>query len=87
MKERIGVDIGRKLSVENAVEWAISHGIKYIDCQIDVAPNELKSFDDRRCTPIREHCSKNNIKLGLHTLSSVNIAEFSPFVDVAAMII
>ena len=35
MKERIGVDIGRKLSVENAVEWAISNTIKYIDCQID----------------------------------------------------
>ena len=81
MKERIGVDIGRKLSVENAVEWAISNGIKYIDCQIDVAPNELKSFDEKRCAPIREHCSKNDINLGLHTLSSVNIAEFSPFVD------
>lgn len=80
IRDRIGVDVGRKLSVEDAVQWAADHGVTYIDCQIDVAPNALESFDEARCAPIREACAANGIHLGLHTLSSVNVAEFSPFV-------
>lgn len=83
IRDRIGVDVGRKLSVEEAVEWAIDNKVTYIDCQIDVAPNALESFDDARCAPIREACAANGIHLGLHTLSSVNVAEFSPFVGEA----
>ena len=36
MKDRIGVDVGRKLSVEDAIVWASTNDVKYIDCQIDV---------------------------------------------------
>lgn len=81
IKQRIGVDCGRKLSVEDAVQWAIKNDVTYIDCQIDVEPNALASFDVSRCTPIRELCAEHNIQLGLHTLSAVNIAEFSPYVS------
>lgn len=81
IRDRIGVDVGRKLSVEDAVQWAIDHDVRYIDCQIDVEPNALESFDAVRCTPIRERCADNGIHLGLHTLSSVNVAEFSPFLS------
>jgi len=73
------VDCGRKLSVEDAVQWAIDNEVKYIDCQIDVEPNALRTFDNARCAPIRERCSENGINLGLHTLSAVNISEFSPY--------
>ena len=45
IKDRIGVDCGRKLSVEDAVQWAVDHDVRYIDCQIDVEPNALRSFD------------------------------------------
>ncbi len=83
IRDRIGVDIGRKLSVEDAVRWAIDHDVTYIDCQIDVAPNALETFDAARCRPIREQCEEYGIRLGLHTLSSVNVAEFSPFVGEA----
>lgn len=79
IRDRIGVDCGRKLSVEDAVRWAIDNDVKFIDCQIDVEPNALKSFDAGRCSPIREKCAENGINLGLHTLSSVNVSEFSPF--------
>ena len=78
-KDRIGIDIGRKLSVEDAVRWAADNGVTYIDCQIDIAPNALESFDEARCTQIREVCSTHGIHLGLHTLSAVNVAEMSPF--------
>ena len=49
MKDRIGVDVGRKLSVEDAIVWASTNDVKYIDCQIDVEPNALYSFNDSRC--------------------------------------
>ncbi len=81
IRDRIGIDVGRKLSVEDAVRWAADKGVTYIDCQIDVEPNALKSFDERRCGAIREACAAKGIHLGLHTLSAVNISEFSPFLD------
>ena len=80
LRDRIGVDVGRKLSVEDAVQWAIENDVTYIDCQIDLEPNALETFDDARCGPIRERCLENGKHLGLHTLSAVNIAEVSPFV-------
>ena len=79
IRDRIGIDVGRKLSVEDAVKWAVDNEVTYIDCQIDVAPNALQSFDDSRAAPIRDACAEAGVHLGLHTLSAVNIAEFAPF--------
>ena len=79
LKERIGVDIGRRLPVEEGIEWAARNAVYYIDVQTDVSPNALESFDDARCTAVRRACEKHGIHLGLHTLSGVNVAEISPF--------
>lgn len=84
IRDRIGIDVGRKLSVEDAVAWAADNGVRYIDCQIDIEPNALESFDEERCAPIREACHRRGVHLGLHTLSAVNIAEVSPFLRDAA---
>lgn len=84
IKDRIGIDVGRQLPVEDAIEWAADNGVRYIDCQIDIEPNALESFDEARCAPIRAACEKRGIHLGLHTLSAVNIAEVSPFLRDAA---
>lgn len=81
IRDRIGIDIGRKLSVEDAVQWAIDNNVTFIDCQIDVVPNALESFTEERCAPIREKCAAHGIHLGLHTLSGVNVAEISPLVS------
>ena len=81
IRDRIGIDVGRKLSVEDAVKWAVDNDVTYIDCQIDVAPNALQSFDDFRAAPIRNACAESGVNLGLHTLSAVNIAEFAPVVS------
>ena len=83
LRDRIGIDVGQKLSVEDAVAWAGDNDVSYIDCQIDVAPNALKSFDEARCAPIREAAAAQGLHLGLHTLSAVNIAEFSPYLSEA----
>ena len=64
MKNRIGVDVGRKLSVEDAIVWASKNDVKYIDCQIDVEPNSLYSFNDSRCESIKHDCESKNIVLG-----------------------
>ena len=80
LKQRIGIDIGCKLSVEDGIRWAADNGVRFIDCEIDIEPNALESFDETRAGSIREMCNALDVHLGLHTLSAVNIAEFSPFV-------
>lgn len=79
LKERIGIDLGRRVSVEDGIEWAAKNAVYFLDAQTDIEPNALESFDDARCAGIREACERYGITLGLHTLSGVNVAEFSPF--------
>jgi sugar phosphate isomerase/epimerase len=81
LKERIGVDLGRKAKLEDGIAWAGKNGVRYIDCELDVDPNALQTFDDRRAAGVRALLDKHGVKLGLHTLSAVNTAEMSPFVS------
>jgi sugar phosphate isomerase/epimerase len=83
MKDRIGVDINQKLALEPAVEWACQHKVPYIDLCLDQTP-ELLEKDSARLGAAQKKLDKAGIKLGLHTLSAVNIAETSPFVGGAA---
>ena len=80
LKDRIGIDIGRRAKLEDGIAWAAKNGVRYIDIQLDTAANALTTFDDRRAAGIREACEEHGISLGLHTLSAVNVAEYSPFV-------
>ena len=50
IKERIGIDLGRKVALEDGVAWAARHDVRYIDCEIDNEPNALLSFTDARHT-------------------------------------
>ena len=84
LRDRIGVDIGGRLPVEEGIEWAARNGVRYIDAQMDIAPNAMERFDDAACAGIREACAAHGIHFGLHTLSAVNIAEVSPFLRDAA---
>jgi sugar phosphate isomerase/epimerase len=84
LKDRIGVDIGRKLGVEEGLAWAAANGVKYVDFQVDRAPNAMEDFTPARCAAIRETAAAAGIHVGLHTLSAVNIAEFSPHLRDAA---
>ena len=79
LRQRIGVDLGRKLPLEDGIRWAAANEVRYVDAQIDIAPNAMESFDDARCAAIRDLCAEQGVHLGLHTLSAVNIAEVSPF--------
>jgi sugar phosphate isomerase/epimerase len=81
--ERIGIDIGRKLSLEEAVAWAAANAVRYIDMQLDSGANAMPTIDDARAARIREACARAGIHLGLHTSSAVNVAECAPYVDAA----
>lgn len=79
LKDRIGIDLGKKMRLEDGIAWAGKNGVKYIDAELD---HELLSFNtEERAGPIREALARHGVHLGLHTLSAVNIAETSPFVS------
>jgi sugar phosphate isomerase/epimerase len=79
-KDRIGIDLGGSVAIEDGIAWAAGNGVRYVAAQTDIAPNALESFDDRRCAHIADACERDRLHLGLHTLSAVNIAEISPFI-------
>jgi sugar phosphate isomerase/epimerase len=84
LRERIGVEVSRRLKLEDAIEWAAKNGVRFIDIQLDTADNALTTFDAKRCRAVRARLDKHDIRLGLHTLSAVNVAEYSPHVSDAA---
>lgn len=81
LRERIGVDLGRKIRLEEGIEWAAKNEVRYIDIQLDTHHNAITTFDARRAAGIRAACEKHGTHLGLHTLSAVNVAEYSPYVS------
>jgi sugar phosphate isomerase/epimerase len=81
--DRIGVDINQKLPLEQAVEWTVQHKVPYIDLCLDQTPELLKG-DKKRTVAARRKLEKAHVRIGLHTLSGVNVAETSPFVSKAA---
>ncbi len=80
LRERIGTDLGRRIKLEDGIEWAARNSVRYIDIQLDTAANAITTFDDARAERVRRLTAQHGITLGLHTLSAVNVAEYSPFV-------
>jgi sugar phosphate isomerase/epimerase len=78
--ERIGIDVGRKLVLEDAVEWAAEHRVRFIDIQLDTGDNALTTVSGIRGSRVRALCEKHRVTLGLHTASAVNVAEYAPYV-------
>jgi len=81
LRDRIGIDISRRLKIEDAIEWAAKNGLHHIDIQLDTGENALPKFDTKRCAGVRNLLDKHGIALGLHTNSAVNVAEYSPIVS------
>ena len=76
LRERIGVDVGRKLRIEDAIEWETAHAVRWIDIQLDTratrwaaltrAASQLPSphFSKGRCIgalDLRKSCCKNGL--------------------------
>jgi len=80
LHDRIGVDIGRKLPLEDAVAWAAAHDVRFVDVQLDTGANALGTIDAPRAAALRALCERHGVHLGLHTSSAVNVAEYAPYV-------
>jgi len=78
LRDRIGIDLGRRVPLEEGIAWAAANEVKFIDAQCDIAPNAMESFDDARCAGVRQQLEESGVNFGLHTLSGVNVAEISP---------
>jgi len=78
--DRIGVDIGRRLRLEDGLDWAARNAVRYVDIQLDTGANAFTAFDAARARDVRARCERHGIHLGLHTLSAINVAEYSPLV-------
>jgi sugar phosphate isomerase/epimerase len=76
---RIGLDFGGRMRIEEALEWAAANQVLYADVCVDNAPNAIETFDAARTRRVRAALERHGIRLGLHTLSAVNVAETSPF--------
>ena len=81
LRDRIGADLGRRIKLEDGIDWAARNGVRYIDIQLDTAANAVTAFDDARADRVRQSTAEHGITLGLHTLSAVNVAEYSPYVS------
>ena len=79
LRERIGIDFGGKMRIEDALAWAAANEVFYADFCVDNAPNALETLDNARISEVRALQGRHGIRLGLHTLSAVNVAETSPF--------
>lgn len=79
--DRIGIDISRRLKLEDAIDWASKRGVKHIDIQLDTGDNALNRFDAKRCKAVRKLLDQHGMELGLHSSSSINVAEYSPIVS------
>src|SRR3712207_6203201 len=79
-RDRIGIDLGRRVKLEDGIEWAGKHGVRFIDIQLDTAENALTTIDEARARKVRALTERHGVSLGLHTLSAVNVAEYSPYV-------
>lgn len=80
LRARIGVDVGNKLRLEDAMEWAARHDVSVIDVQLDRGENAFTRLTPNRAAAIRARREALGLHLGLHTSSAVNVAETAPLV-------
>src|SRR5262245_28166852 len=80
LRERIGYDAG-STRLEDALAWATTNALHYVDFNADRGPNHLSSWSPERIKAVRDTCARHDIHLGLHTASAVNVAELSPYVS------
>ncbi len=78
--DRIGVDVGVRLPLEGAVQWAVDEGVTYVDVRPTDEILESGGLDDETESKLVETIADDGISLGLHTLSAINTAAYSPYV-------
>ena len=83
IKDRIGIDLGSSIPIEDGLDYASEAGFRFVDIRIGDVKNKFESFDKSRVSKIRNLLESKDLIMGLHTLSAVNMAEFAPYLSEA----
>lgn len=83
LKARIGIDLAARLPIEDSIRFAAEADFTYVDVRLGDTGNEFSMFDDARTGSVRNAIESRDLRLGLHTLSGVNMAETAPYLDAA----
>ena len=79
LRDRIGFDAG-STPLEEALEFAATHGFYYVDFNADTGANRLDDWSEERAQGVRDACGRHSISVTVHTTSGVNVAELAPLV-------
>jgi sugar phosphate isomerase/epimerase len=82
LKYRLGTGPGGP-NLEDGLAWAAANDFHFLDFNADHGANALGTWDADRVRKVREYCDAHDLHLGIHTLSGVNVAEFSPYMSEA----
>ncbi len=78
LRDRIGIDMGDRMPVLEAVEWASEHDVRFLDVTLE---RRLEDGLEDDASAIRAACASGDVHLGLHPSSAVNMAETAPIVS------
>ena len=70
-------------NLEDGLAWAAANDFHFLDFNADHGANILSAWDIERIRRVRSVCEAHDLHLGIHTLSAVNVAEFSPYMSEA----
>lgn len=70
-------------NLEEGLGWLAENDFHYTDFNADHGANVLSNWSDERVRTVRELCDRHDIHLGIHTLSAVNVSDFSPYMSEA----
>jgi sugar phosphate isomerase/epimerase len=82
LKYRMGTGPGGP-NLEDGLAWAASNDFHFLDFNADHGANALATWSADRIRAVRQYCEEHDLHLGIHTLSAVNVAEFSPYMSEA----
>jgi sugar phosphate isomerase/epimerase len=80
LRHRLGCRPGGAC-LEDGLEWAIRHDFHNLEFCADYGEDALPNWTNQRMSSVRRTCAKHGLRLTIHTLSAVNVAEFSPFLS------
>ena len=83
IKNRIGIDLGASIAIEDGLIYASNEDFRFVDIRIGDVKNKFESFDKYRISKVRNLIESKDLIIGLHTLSAVNMAEFAPYLSEA----
>jgi sugar phosphate isomerase/epimerase len=78
LKYRFGTGAGGP-TLEDGLQWLADNDFHQTDFNADHSANALAEWSDERIKKVRAFCDEHDIHLGIHTLSAVNVSDFSPY--------